>query len=209
MNAILHKKNDLPSHRRRIIAKDECFLDLQETLPVIFEAYYEAFQLYEHEVIQTPPTARARGFEASLLNSKMIQSVQNKFPTNSKFGKYKRFILHVNGYVFLFKKLDGKGKPMNIKTNRTQAIACQQTLSLFENDTLASEPIIFFGYKKDKVGNVTDPQLVYIDEDQVRWKITEADLDRLYIQKSVTLGDTIETAVPKLRKQKNDKAVNE
>lgn len=33
----------------------------------------------------------------------------------------------------------------------------------------------FFGYKKDKFGEICDPQLVYIDENKVKWTIIERD----------------------------------
>ena len=143
----------------------------------MFQAFNEAFTSYEKEVIMTRPEARARGFEASLLNSKMIESIQNYFPNYWKFAKYKRFVLNVNGFVVLFKKLNGKDMPMNIKTKTVSAISNQLSLPLFNESRTIENPILFFGYKKNSTGNVYDPKLVYIDEDKVKWTITKSDID--------------------------------
>lgn len=162
-----------PPKKRRLASEMGCKKDLENELPKLFEAFKMAFTDYEREVVQTPPSARARGFEASLLNSKMINSVQTVFPREWKFGKYKRFTLRVNGYIVLFKKLNSKDKPMNIKTNSVSAISNQLSMSLFDESTFTTEPILFFGYRKDRLGQITDPKLVYIDENKVQWTITE------------------------------------
>ena len=141
-----------PNQKRRLASFEGCKLDLKEELPLLFKAFYEAFTAYEREVVQTPPVARARGFEASLLNSKMIQSIQSNFPINWKFGKYKRFTLRIKGYIVLFKKFDNKGLPMNIKTKSVTAISQQLSLPLFDEASFVAEPILFFGYRKDQPG---------------------------------------------------------
>lgn len=163
--------------KRRVVSEEECKLELKEVLPLLFQAFREAFMSYEKEVVQTRPEARARGFEASLLNSKMIESIQKHFPKKWKFGKYKRFLLNINGFVVLFKKLNGKDMPMNIKTKSVEAISQQLSLPLFDTAGTMENPILFFGYQKDGLGNVTNPKLVYIDEDKVKWTITENDVD--------------------------------
>lgn len=191
------QKNNKSHFKRREASIDGCKHDLKKELSLLFKAFNEAYSAYEKEIIQTPPEARARCFEASLLNSKMIQSIQNNFPLNWKFGKYKRFTLRVNGYVILFKKLDKNDKPMNIKTNAVTAISQQLTIPLFDDSTYVAEPILFFGYKKDKIGNIHDPKLIYLDEDKVRWMITEDDVD---VTLPTILPKTEETeAVPVLR----------
>ena len=40
-----------------------------------------------------------------------------------------------------------------------------------------ADPIVFFGYRKDKFGNITSPKLVYIDENHVKWVIDGADIE--------------------------------
>ena len=73
--------------RKRIINAKECEYELRESLEKLFDAFWNAVRNYEKEVIQTPFTARCRGFEASLLNSKIIQSVQSVFKDDWTFGK--------------------------------------------------------------------------------------------------------------------------
>lgn len=162
--------------KRKVISKKECLHDLKNELQTMFKAFSEAIELFEKEVVLTPPIARVKGFEASLLNSKMMQCIQKHFPNNWKFGKYRRFILRVKGYNVLFKKLNNKDMPMNVKTFLADAIANQRQLSLFNDSPEVADPIVFFGYRKDKFGNILDPKLVYIDDSQVTWMIDESDM---------------------------------
>jgi hypothetical protein len=60
--------------------------DIEELIFLVFDATGRAVTLYEKEVVLTPPQARCRGYEASLLNSKMIQCIQENFPEDWKFG---------------------------------------------------------------------------------------------------------------------------
>ena len=155
--------------RKRIINAKECEYELRESLEKLFDAFWNAVRNYEKEVIQTPFTARCRGFEASLLNSKIIQSVQSVFKDDWTFGKYKRFMLRVNGYIMLFKKLNSKNMPMNVPTRFSSSIQNQEQGYLFDMYDNGTEPILFFGYNKSRFGEIINPKLVYIDENKVRW----------------------------------------
>jgi hypothetical protein len=193
-------KPDLPHTyaKRRTASMEECHADLANEMPMMFAAFRNAFTLYEQEIVQTPVHSRARAFEASLLNSKMIQSIQEYFPAKWRFGRYKRFILRVNGYTVLFKKLNRNGKPMNISTNYTSAISNQLVLSLFNDRKASVDPILFFGYQKDSTGAVINPKLVYIDDNQVKWIITEKDIHKLPRPLVVIPADK-KPAMPKLK----------
>jgi hypothetical protein len=70
--------------KRRIISRNECINDLSVLLPLIFNAISNAIALFEEEIVLTPPQSRSRSFEASLLNSKMIQCIQENFPDDWK-----------------------------------------------------------------------------------------------------------------------------
>lgn len=162
--------------RKRIINAKECEYELRETLGKLFNAFWNAVRNYEREVLQTPFTARCRGFEASLLNSKLLQSIQSIFQDDWTFGKYKRFMLRINGYIILFKKLNNKNMPMNIPTRFSSSIQNQERGCLFDMHDDGTEPILFFGYNKNRIGEIINPKLVYIDEDKVGWTITEKDI---------------------------------
>lgn len=194
------KKVNYRQNKRRLATEDGAKIELKSELPLMFMAFKESYELYENEIVKTPPEARARGFEASLLNSKMIQCVQKHFPNNWKFGKYKRFTLRTNGYIILFKKLDKNNKPMNIKTKSVQAISHQLSLPLFSEMNFIEEPILFFGYKKDRIGNISEPKLVYLDEERIKWIVT---VDDIKIDKSIELPrKTQKVATPILKKEK-------
>lgn len=183
--------------KRRLATREGVEYDLSEYLSTLFKAFSGAVSMYEQEIVMTPPQSRARAFEASLLNSKMIQSIQQHFPQNWRFGKYKRFLLNIKGYTVLFKKLNNKNMPMNIKTSHTKAISNQMQTSLFDHTNISFDPILFFGYRKDKTGRIFDPKLVYIDEDRLQWKIT-ADSEIKTFVPSIT-QPKVEKAVPVLK----------
>lgn len=183
-------------NKRKLASKEEAILDLKKQLPLMFQAFREAYKLYEMEIVHTPPEARARGFEAALLNCKMIQSIQKHFPLNWRFGKYSRFTLRTNGYIVLFKKFGKNNRPMNIRTKSVEAISQQLSLPLFNDSNSVEEPILFFGYKRDEFGKFTEAKLLYIDEQQVKWTISSQDFE---VEKSINLPSATERATPTLR----------
>jgi hypothetical protein len=192
--------------KRRVASIEECKIDLTKELPIFFRAFSQAVSEFEKEIIMTPPEARARGFEASMLNSKMIHSIQQNFKDGWKFGKYRRFILRVNGYNILFKKLNNRCMPMNIKTKNVMAISQQLSFPLFDEYSEVVEPILFFGYRKDRIGNVIDPQLVYIDDNKARWNITEGEIMSI-ADEVLSNAEKTESASPKIRPEVQKKKV--
>ena len=205
---MLDSKVDDQTIKRRLASEQECKLDLQLELPKMFDAYHEAVSLYTIEIMQTPVLSRVISLEASLLNSKMIQCIQSHFPQNWKFGKYKRFMLRANGYTILFKKLDNKNKPMNIKTIHSTAISNQMQVTLFDNGHKSIDPILIFGYKKNRIGGIYDPKLVYIDENEVRWMITESAVENS-LGLNITRKPTIEKVLPVIKVIPIKKASND
>lgn len=171
-NAVL--SNDRTGKRREV-SRDECLLDLKKDLPKIFKAFNKGVKLFNRTMEDIPFNSRIR-LDAPLLNSRIVQCIQEEFPNNWKFGKYKRFVLRIEDYLILFKKLNKNNKPMNIQTKHVNSISNQLQLSLFQDSSFFTEPILFFGYKKDKSGEIVSPQLVYIDEDMVKWIVTENDI---------------------------------
>lgn len=171
--------------KRREVNKEECLFDLKKDLPKMFLAFNRAVKLYNKTMIDIPLESRIR-VEAPMLNTRIVQCIQEVFPSKWKFGKYKRFILSINGYLILFKKLNAKSKPMNIQTKHVNTISNQLALSLFEDDYSFLEPILFFGYKKDRQGEIISPQLVYIDEDMVKWVITENEVSVIEMKQKET-----------------------
>lgn len=162
-----------PKKRKHIINQNECEHDLKEVLVPLFNSFYEAVDIYKKEVVQTPPSARPRAFEANLLLAKLIQCIQNHFGSDLKCGKHGRLMLTVKGYIIFFKKLNKYNMPMNIKTIHSESINNQLQGALFEDDYDGTSPILFFGYKKDAFGQFVEPKLVYIDEGKVYWEINE------------------------------------
>lgn len=188
-------KSNIFFKRKRIISAKECKIVLRTIIARLFEAYDDAVKQYNKEIVQTPPEARMRGFEAHLLNVKIVQSMQKYFCGDWKTGKYGRFMLYVKGYIIFFKKLNKNDMPMNIRTKMTDSIENQIQGSLFEGDEDPIAPILFFGYKKNKLGELVDPKLVYIDENKVKWTIDRSTIIE-HVKPTVTLKPSVPVTAP-------------
>ncbi|MDP2542064.1 hypothetical protein CSC81_08020 [Tenacibaculum discolor] len=162
--------------KRRQVSKEECLFDLKKDLPKFFLAYNRGVKKYNKITSMFRPESKVR-FDATVLNTSIIESLQEVFPDRWKWGKYKRFVLKLGDYIFLVKKFKNNNKPMNIKTKHVNSISNQMSLSLFDSDIYQDDPILFFGYKVDRMGEVISPQIVYIDEDNVKWIVSENDVN--------------------------------
>lgn len=163
------------SGKRRQVNQEECLLDLKKDLPKIFKAFNRGVKKFNKVSSMFNPESKVR-FNASVLNTSIVESLQNEFSNYWKWGKYKRFILRLNDYIFLVKKLTNNNMPMNIKTKHVNSISNQLSLPLFNSEVYQDDPILFFGYKVDRMGEIVSPQIVYIDENKVKWIISENDI---------------------------------
>lgn len=166
--------------KRVLATKEGAIHDLKKSLGHVCQCFYNAVDKTSEYMSLVPPNAHARGLEATLMQTHFVESLirSSELCDHVMMGRYKRLILHLNGYVILFKKLDRKGLPMNTRTRNFELINSQsQNFKLFTDEKSGSEPILYFGYKKGKLGAITDPQLIYIDEGIVRFVISESDID--------------------------------
>ena len=102
--------------KRRLASESECKVELKKELQLLFNVFYTALDKTNIVLSSFQPSHRSRTFEASVMQSSFAESLSNSFGEKAFYGRYKRLILRTNGYLILFKKLNGKGKPMNIKT---------------------------------------------------------------------------------------------
>ena len=153
---------------------EACRIDLKTDLPLLFETFEEALAKTNKLISNFPPTSRARILEASIIQSCFAEFLFKNFGDKAFYGKHKRLVLRLKGYIILFKKLDRKGLPMNITTTNVQSILNQnKTLDLFADSVYSEDPILYFGYQKTKLGELVNPQLIYIDEEQIKFSIGE------------------------------------
>jgi hypothetical protein len=211
MNNILRDyfvdKDNTPSRRiqgKRMLADYEsCKLELRTEIKQLFKVFDEALNKTNTILALMPPQIRSRTLEPSVIQSCFAESLLAQFEDKAFFGKYKRLILRVKGYLILFKKLDKKGYPMNIKTLNVQSILNQsKTLDLFSESDYNDDPILYFGYKKNKMGEFIDPQLIYIDEAKLKFNITADDINVMMpVSKhnSSTKGRTTKEVKPTLK----------
>lgn len=205
------KDNDLSRRmqgKRRLALENECKVELKKELQLLFNVFYTALDKTNIVLSSFQPSHRSRTFEASVMQSSFAEALSNSFGDKAFYGRYKRLILRTNGYLILFKKLNRKGKPMNIKTMNVQSILSQnQVLDLFANSDYNDEPILYFGYQKNRFGQFVNPQLIYIDDGEVNFSINENALD-LKIPVSISKVTEVQEVVPKLKGQNVIKKAN-
>lgn len=195
--------------KRRLASESECKVELKKELQLLFNIFYKALDKTNIVLSSFQPSHRSRTFEASVMQSSFAESLSNSFGEKAFYGKYKRLILRTNGYLILFKKLNNKGKPMNIKTINVQSILSQnQVLDLFSNSDYNDEPILYFGYQKNRFGQFINPQLVYIDSGEINFTISENDMDITIPTSSINVVNENKEVVPKLKEQNILKKAN-
>ena len=183
------------SGKRRQVSKDECLFDLKKELLRVFKAFNRGVKKFNKVSSMFNPESKVR-FDASVLNTSIVESLQDEFSNNWKWGKYKRFILRLNDYIFLVKKLNQNNMPMNIKTKHVNTISNQLSLPMFNSDVYQDDPILFFGYKVDRMGEIISPQVVYIDENKVKWIVSENDVTVTQtLFKSVKKSETVKVSL--------------
>lgn len=163
---------------KRVLAVNEtCKVELKKDIQLLYKAYEEALIKTSKVLSIIPIHSRSRILEASVIQSCFAESLMNNFPNKALYGRYRRLILRLKGYLILFKKLDKKGYPMNTKTKNVQSILNQNlTLDLFSESDYNDEPILYFGYQKNRIGEYVNPKLIYIDEEEIKFTIDEADI---------------------------------
>ncbi|MGV6944169.1 hypothetical protein [Sphingobacterium kyonggiense] len=158
---------------KRLLADLEgCKLELKDELSTLFNLFEQAIKKTNWLMGNIQPLAIRNGQEALTLQSCFAEQVFAEFGDNARNGKNGRLILKIKEYIILFKKLDSKGLPMNIKTANTKRINNQVIqLSLFPTSEMNDAPILYFGYQKNRLGEYVDPRIVYIDEEKVQFTI--------------------------------------
>lgn len=193
---------------KRLLANyDNCKLELSKELVLLFKTFESALSSTRDELLKFNVQFRSRTLEASIMQSYFAEYLQQNFANKSFYGKYKRLVLRTNGYLILFKKLNGKGYPMNIKTNNVQSILNQsQVLDLFAESDYNDEPILYFGYQKNRFNDYVNPQLIYIDGNEIKFSISQEDMDSgMYIGK---VNDTPVGVSPQIKSNVKIKKAN-
>lgn len=209
-------KDECPRYSRRMQGKrglavfDTCKIELRDTLESLFVIFQEASYKTNEVLSAFPPQSRSRGLEAIILQSCFADCLFKDFKENAFFGKYKRLILRKEGYIILFKKLNSKGYPMNIKTGNIQSILDQnQVLDLFAESDYNDEPILYFGYQKDIMGQYSNPELVYIDDGKIRFTMNQNDIGlRIGMENTGESKPISKAAIPRLKATRKEKKRN-
>ena len=190
---------------KRKLAKKDAFITecTEKGLIKFFHAFENAKERFSLTMKDFPPQSRNRGFEASVFQTCLLGELQKVFPEKWKFWKYKRFVITFCGHSLLFKKLNKKGMPMNIKTNANQSIINQIQTQLFD-PTDYENPIVFFGWEKSKSGDLINPHFVYIDEEKIKWRLRKDELTSLNAPTILTPNKT-GRLLPKVKEQSKRK----
>lgn len=206
LNSYKFSDNSRRLQGKRFLADyDACRAELKNELNLLFLTFQQSVEKVNDVLSGFPPQSRSRTLEASVMQSCFAEALFQNFGEKAFYGKYKRLILRVSGYIILFKKLDKKGLPMNILTTNIQGILQQhKTLDLFSQSSYNEDPILYFGYQKNKFGDLINPQIVYIDEGKIAFRIVLSDSvsNTLVVKPNVIEPNQINVAI------RADKGVN-
>jgi len=182
--------------KRKAITKEEALATLKEHAPPLFRAYYEAFDKFKEEILQT--TVLRSRLEPTLLHVKIADAVANAFPDKWRKGGYSRFVLRLDGLQIIFKLLNKQYCPKYVPTSLSGKILRQIPVELFKGDENAKlEPILIFGYLKSRLGEYTSPCIVYFDE-TAKWVIGAEDF---MIQRPALFGDEVEQITVRVKRK--------
>lgn len=156
--------------KRRIANKDACEFDLKDEIPILNRIFQEAAKKTSFLLNEISPEGRNKNLKTNLMQSCVADSLFREFGGKARYGKYGRLMLSTKGYLMLFKKLNKYGVPMNVWTKNVQKIYDQRQLDLFSTSNYY-DPIVFFGYKEDRLGIFCNPQINYIDEGVLKFSI--------------------------------------
>ena len=91
---------------KRVLAVNEtCKVELKKDIQLLYKAYEEALIKTSKVLSIIPIHSRSRILEASVIQSCFAESLMNNFPNKALYGRYRRLILRLKGYLILFKKL--------------------------------------------------------------------------------------------------------
>lgn len=201
---VLQCEDNISSRRmqgKRVLAVNEtCKVELKKDIQLLHKAYEEALIKTSKVLSIIPIHSRSRILEASVIQSCFAESLMNNFPNKALYGRYRRLVLRLKGYLILFKKLDKKGYPMNTKTKNVQSILNQNlTLDLFSESDYNDEPILYFGYQKNRIGEYVNPKLIYIDEGEIKFTIDESDIQMVLDMPNRNIENDAIEVKPKLK----------
>lgn len=195
--------------KRTLANLKACKTELNNEIQLLFEVFNETIIKSNAVLSGIGVNNRSRSLEASIVQSFFSECLMNTFSEKAFWGKYRRLVLRINGYLFLFKNLDKKGYPMNIKTNNVQSILNQnQVLDLFSDSDYNDEPILYFGYQKNRFGEFVNPQIIYIDEGIIKFSIMESDIFVDNSQIIPTNSISGNEVIPKLKNTSISKKAN-
>ena len=199
-------------NKRKSADYDRCKSDLEDDFITLLEAFSKAIEKANITLSNFSMIDWSRNLEASVIQS-ALSSILSKFYNDKVcYAKHKRLVLRLKGYLILFKKLGEDGFPMNIETDSSLAILNQsQQIELFPESNYNNLPILFFGYTKNKVGQFTNPKLLYIDNEQIQFSISEKDYKsglKLSVNQNLFTDEVDKPleAMPTLKKGRKKKA---
>ena len=73
------------------------------------------------------------------------------------------------------------------------------TLDLFTESDYNDEPILYFGYQKNRIGEFVNPQLIYIDEGNIEFAINQSDIQMTFDMTITNVNTDIVEVKPKLK----------
>lgn len=130
----------------------------------INSAYEDAFIAMNDELEGRSPSYKNHLSKPNRMNEQIKGKLTEIFGSKVRKLPYNRFGLFLEGYVFLFKKLDRFGRPSNVKTKNSLAMTGQSKLNY------PGQPeIIHIGYFTNDWEQLNSILAVKIEDQAIQW----------------------------------------
>lgn len=133
----------------------------------LVDVVHDAFDSMRDAVNSMPASFRNRNTKSQRMNEQLKGLLTDVYGSRIVSLPYGRFGLSIEGYMLLFKKLDGRLRPSNIPTGNSRNIARQGRLNF------PGEPeVIFVGYTVSPgYGEVNSIMAVKIEDNEIQWSV--------------------------------------
>lgn len=171
--AKLYALFDVSKFETRKTADQEEFEELHRgDLQEFAKIFKEAFSMMKEESADKPQHFKNKNYHATVMSGNVAGLLRENFPNAVKDGPHDRLMFSREGkFCLYFKKLDGRKKPSNVRTEYAELVAYQKTIK--GGDKM---PIIFIGYTvDDSWSELTGFYAVYIDNGKRVWVTTFSD----------------------------------
>lgn len=203
VSTLFEDSKDNPKGSKQSRSQERFELLMSDHIPMIVEQLESAYESMHDELLGRSPSYMNHLSKSVRMNEQIRGKIIDLYGDKVKRLSYNRFGLFLEGYVFLFKKLDKHGMPSNIPTRNSVMLTSKGKLNF------PGEPeLIFIGYNTDPGWNgIKIIKAVKILDHEVQWwsnltALASKAMRLLEPKQVIETDDSNLVVTPKSKKQK-------